>query len=42
MDGDGRIGTECRMDIRVEGLDIHDDRGPEYQSIEGHDTEGGG
>ena len=41
MDRDGWIGMECRMNIRVKGLDVHDDRGLEYRSIGGYGTEGG-
>ena len=36
----GRDG-QIRMDIRVEGLNVHDDGGLEYQSIEGCSMEGG-
>ena len=41
MNGDGWIRVECGTDIRVEGLDVHDDGGPEYWSIEGRGMEGG-
>ena len=41
METDGQIELECRMDIRVEGLDVHHDGGLEYWSIEGCGTEGG-
>ena len=41
VDRDERVGMKWGMDSRVEGLDVNDDGGLEYQSIEGCSVEGG-
>ena len=41
MNRDGQIGMECGTNIRVKGLDDHDDGGSEYRSIEQYSMEGG-
>ena len=41
MGRDGWVGMESRIDIRVEGLDDHNDWGQEYRGIEGCGAERG-